>query len=308
LRTLIIGLGNQGRKRLRTASSDAIYTVDPFDSAADFSELKEVPLDSFDAALVCTPENVKMQICKYLIANSKHVMCEKPLTVNSIEELNELEEIARSRKVFLYTAYNHRFEPALIEVKRTLESNALGSLYSIRLFYGNGTAQIVKSSKWRDSGSGVIQDLIPHLLDLLVYWNLDSNRNFKLLSAQSFETKAPDHAVIFSTDNYPRIELEVTLCKWKNMFRCDILAENGSLHIDGLMKWGSVNLQVHRRVRPSGVPEIVELNYPQGDPTWDSEYKYFKSTSLQNPQTDLSNEKYIRTQLISIENELRKIL
>lgn len=304
LRVAVIGLGNQGKKRLRFAGADVVCTVDPLNLDANFKDISEVPLDIFDAALVCTPENLKSDICSYLISHSKHILCEKPLTVSSIEELNELETLSRKKNVFLYVAYNHRFEPALTEARRLLQSPLLGDLYSMRLFYGNGTAQLVKSSPWRDSGLGVIGDLCPHLFDLLTFWNLSYERNFNLLSASSFETAFPDHAVLSTFEKNPKIQIEVTLCKWENSFQCDILGSKGSLHIDGLMKWGDVSLQIHKRTLPSGVPEITILQFPSGDPTWEIEYAYFKSAVAKGALTDLSNEKYIRKQLVSIGKEL----
>ena len=37
------------------------------------------------------------------------------------------------------------------------------------MFYGNGTSLLVKSSPWRDKGSGVILDIGSHLLDTLIF-------------------------------------------------------------------------------------------------------------------------------------------
>ena len=33
------------------------------------------------------------------------------------------------------------------------------------MFYGNGTARLVRDSAWRDQGAGVLPDLGSHLLD-----------------------------------------------------------------------------------------------------------------------------------------------
>lgn len=308
MRVAIVGLGNQGKKRLLSVKSDVICTVDPFDLNASYKDISEVPLESFDAAFVCTPEAVKEDICSYLVKNSKHVLCEKPLTIGSIDRLFSLEKLALSKGILLYVAYNHRFEPAIVEAKRIINSDVLGKLYSVRLFYGNGTANLVKMSPWRDSGSGVIGDLLPHLLDTLCFWGLARPENLSLISVHNFENNSPDYASISSVGKLPRLELEVTLCKWKNSFRCDILGESGSLHIDGLMKWGSVSLQVHRRVLPSGVPKVEEFNYPSGDPTWELEYEYFKKSIEEGKVTDLSSERYVRSQISSIENKSLEIL
>ena len=46
----------------------------------------------------------------------------------------------------------------------------LGRLYHCRMFYGNGTARLVRESDWRDHGSGVLHDLGSHLLDTASFW------------------------------------------------------------------------------------------------------------------------------------------
>src|SRR3546814_15869401 len=49
-------------------------------------------------------------------------------------------------------------------MRELIQSGALGRIYSVRMFYGNGTARLVRDSPWRDRGAGVLPDLGPHLL------------------------------------------------------------------------------------------------------------------------------------------------
>ena len=71
-----------------------------------------------------------------------------------------------------------------------IQSNKLGKIYSCRLFYGNGTAKLVKESEWRDKGIGVLADLGSHLLDICNYWFGDDidNNNWDLVSCNNFES------------------------------------------------------------------------------------------------------------------------
>ena len=55
-------------------------------------------------------------------------------------------------------------------MKKLINKKTLGKIYSCRMFYGNGTAKLVKNSKWRDTKSGVINDLGSHLLDTCLFW------------------------------------------------------------------------------------------------------------------------------------------
>ena len=79
-------------------------------------------------------------------------MVEKPLAFGNRDLIKVVFDEARQAGVILYTAYNHRFEPAFVRMKELIESGELGSIYSVRMFYGNGTARLVRDSKWRDNG------------------------------------------------------------------------------------------------------------------------------------------------------------
>ena len=100
----------------------------------------------------------------------KHVLVEKPLVAEDDWVLEELSEVARSTGAVCVTAYNHRFEPHYMRMRDLIHSGDLGRIFSIRMFYGNGTARLVRDSAWRDQGAGVLPDLGSHLLDTLKFW------------------------------------------------------------------------------------------------------------------------------------------
>ena len=95
----------------------------------------------------------------------KNILVEKPL-ISKTHKLKKIEKNAKKNNVFIYTAYNHRFEPSLVELKKIISKKIIGNIYYARLFYGNGTSLLVKKSKWRDKNKGIITDLGSHLLDI----------------------------------------------------------------------------------------------------------------------------------------------
>ena len=56
-----------------------VATVDPVNREAGHRDLTEVPLDEFDAALVCTPDESNLPILSHLLTHGKHALVEKPL-------------------------------------------------------------------------------------------------------------------------------------------------------------------------------------------------------------------------------------
>lgn len=297
MRVIVAGLGVQGYKRRKFAGKDFVASIDPVNPEAEYRHIADVPVNIYDAVLACIPDEPKIELLRFALENGKHVLVEKPLWAANNMDIAELERLAHSKKVLCYTAYNHRFEPHFIQMRDLISSGKLGKIYSCRMFYGNGTARLVRDSVWRDQGDGVLPDLGSHLLDTCRFWFGNEIGEFKLTAAHRFENLAPDHIIISSEKNHPRIELEMTLCMWKNHFTCDILAENGTAHIESLCKWGPTTFSHRVRVLPSGRPPETKITLVQDDPTWEAEYNHFKQLIESGIVTDLSNDLWLQTNL-----------
>ncbi len=307
MKAIVVGLGVQGTKRRAAAGPDFVATVDPVRQDADFRSVRDVPSDTFEAALVCTPDEPKIEILEYLLSNGKHVLVEKPLWAARDEDIVRLERIARGSGAVCYTAYNHRFEPHYVRMREAIRSGVLGKIYHCRMFYGNGTARLVRESAWRDAGAGVLPDLGSHLLDTALFWFGDIAEDFEVISARSFENRSPDHVVIGCRRAWPQLEFEMTLLSWRNHFTCDIFAEKGSAHIESLCKWGPSTFTLRTRVLPSGRPPEESVTLVQPDPTWDLEYAHFKALCSARTQADLSRDLWLQRTLRRLGDQAVKV-
>jgi predicted dehydrogenase len=165
------------------------------------------------------------------------------------------------------------------------------------MFYGNGTARLVRDSAWRDQGAGVLPDLGSHLLDTARFWFGELAEDFAVVSSDRFENRAPDHVVIGSRKSEPRLELEMTLLNWRNHFTCDLFAERGSAHISSLCKWGPSTFTHRTRILPSGRPPEEAVTLVMDDPTWAAEYDHFRSLCAGGGTTDLGNDLWLNRTL-----------
>jgi predicted dehydrogenase len=290
MRVIIVGLGVQGLKRRRFAGTDFVSTVDVRNPDADFRHIREVSLDSYDAALLCVPDSEKLELLSYLVEHRKHALIEKPLVVEDETALERLGARARNAGIVLYVAYNHRFEPHFVRMRDLVASGDLGRIYRCRMFYGNGTARLVRQSDWRDQGVGVLGDLGSHVLDAARFWFGDIGDDFSIVSVDRFENRSPDHVVFAAPRATPQLEFEMTLLSWRNHFTCDVFAENGSAHISSLCKWGPSEFTHRSRILPSGRPPEQSITLVQDDPTWALEYEHFKTLCQKGRPTDLSND------------------
>ena len=302
MRVIIVGLGIQGRKRLAVAGSDAVASVDPVIADANCRSVQEIPLADYDAALVCTPDEAKIELLAYLLENGKHVLVEKPLLTADGAALERLRALAQGSGAVCYTAYNHRFEPHFVRMQQLIASGALGKIYLCRMFYGNGTARDVRNSPWRDQAAGVLPDLGSHLLDTAMFWFGNLEAPFAVWSADRFENQAFDH-ITFGARGTPVLELEITLLSWRNHFTADIYGEKGSAHIESLCKWGPSVFTRRTRMLPSGRPPEEAVTLIQPDPTWAIEYEHFKKICASGAGGNIANDIVLNRLLNDLSNQ-----
>lgn len=98
------------------------------------------------------------------------------------------------------------------------------------------------------------------------------------------------------SEGSPAIDLEMSLLSWRNHFTCDILAENGSAHIESLCKWGPSKFIVRSRKLPSGRPDEETVTLIKPDPTWETEYAHFKFLCAKG-ETNIANDLLINDAL-----------
>ena len=79
MRVIVVGLGVQGVKEERWQVMSALLLLKLRDGEGDYSSIEAVPLDIFDGAILCLPDDQKLTTIRYLISKCKHVMVEKPL-------------------------------------------------------------------------------------------------------------------------------------------------------------------------------------------------------------------------------------
>ncbi len=311
MRVVIVGYGVQGRKRRAVAGDEVVAVIDPVAPEATAMRLQDVAFHDFDAAVVCTPDEPKPALLKALLGAGKHVLVEKPLVAEDDAVLEELAEIAASTGAVCVTAYNHRFEPHYVRMRDLIHSGALGRIYSVRMFYGNGTARLVRESAWRDQGAGVLPDLGSHLLDTLGTWFPGGDGvpgadawGFGIRAARRHENRSFDQVVVAADPaDGPTVQLEMTMLSWRNHFTCDVFAEHGSAHIESLCKWGPSTFTHRTRVLPSGRPPEAAVTLVQADPTWEAEYAHFKQLCAAGRGTGIANDIWLNRTLRGLARE-----
>lgn len=99
-----------------------------FDAFESYEALIDNP--EVDAVYIPLPNSMHCEWAIRAMRSGKHVLCEKPLALNS-REASEMIEVARESGVLLMEAFMYRYTDRLRQICRILDSGVLGKILSV---------------------------------------------------------------------------------------------------------------------------------------------------------------------------------
>jgi predicted dehydrogenase len=185
LKVGVIGTGFIGPAHIealrRTGLADVVALADVNDEIAkakadelsvpqSYGDYKALLADpEIDIVHVCTPNHLHYSMSKEAMLAGKHVVCEKPLAMNSAEAA-ELVRIAKEKGVVNAIHFNIRFYPVIHHVKAMIESGELGEILAVNGSYQQDWLFYETDYNWRlepqySGDSRAIADIGSHWLD-----------------------------------------------------------------------------------------------------------------------------------------------
>jgi predicted dehydrogenase len=300
MKTVIIGCGLIGRKRALSLSGDDVIVAccDSNEAVAqkfgqDFNckAYLEYELvfngEDFDAVIVSVVNKFAQPIILAALKRGKHVLAEKPLGRN-VDEAKEIIDVQNEcianfgENIILKTGFNHRFHPAVWEAKKMVDSNAIGTVFSIRARYGHGGRPGMEH-EWRASkdlcGGGELLDQGVHVIDLIRWFGGEIVEVSGRVETKYWEMDVEDNAyVIAKTLTDVTAIFQVSWTNWKNIFSFEIFGSDGYLRIEGLGgSYGIESLEHGRRNKAGGKPDVETRTFDQEDVSWKNEWSEFTS-------------------------------
>uniref|UniRef100_A0A336MJ14 Trans-1,2-dihydrobenzene-1,2-diol dehydrogenase n=1 Tax=Culicoides sonorensis TaxID=179676 RepID=A0A336MJ14_CULSO len=121
------------------------------------------------------------ELCKLYLEHGKHVLCEKPLCVNS-KQTESLLKFAKEKKLFLMEAIWSRFFPSYVYTKEMINKGALGEITEVDVEFGFPLTEveIVRyGPDARNLGGGTILDLGVYTIQVSL-WGFNSQTPSKI--------------------------------------------------------------------------------------------------------------------------------
>jgi len=196
--------------------------------------------DEVDVVAICTPNGLHAEHSIKALQAGSHVLCEKPLCISSADGLKMI-DTAKEKGKKLFVVKSTRYNPALVALKKCIEENRLGTVYSFQLncFWNRPAAYYAHS--WKGDGlldGGTLYTQFSHYIDALL-WLLGD-----IKTITGFRKNfAHQHIIEFEDSGIVAIEMDKGMIgglNWsvntfqKNMeVSLSIIAEKGSLYIGG---------------------------------------------------------------------------
>jgi predicted dehydrogenase len=189
-------------------------------------------------------------------------------------------DVAEETDRVLWCGFNHRYHPALRQVREWLQRGDLGEVKYLRARYGIG-GRPGYEHEWRADpgrvGGGHFMEQGIHLVDLARWYLGDFETALGAVGtyyweAQPFEDNA--FAILRKADGRVAM-LHSSLTEWRNLFSLELFGTDGYARAEGL--GGSYGLETaalgHRDFNGPFAEERIE--YRAADPCWRLEWEAF---------------------------------
>jgi predicted dehydrogenase len=120
-------------------------------------------------ALIALPNDVHLEATRAVAAAGKHVVCTKPLGRDPVEAAEMLALVERAGVLHGY-AETEVFSPAVVGVRRLIESGALGRVLTIRSREAHSGPHAPHFWDTARSGGGALMDMGCHMIEAFRYF------------------------------------------------------------------------------------------------------------------------------------------
>lgn len=329
----VIGYGGMGSYHVHNImpnENERIHVVGTYDISGErqkissqynhkiYTSLEEVLTDeTIEAVLIATPNDSHKDLAIQTLKAGKHVVCEKPVTMN-VEELDEVLKVAKETNKTFMVHQNRRWDPDFLITRELYKKQHIGELFQIetRVQGANGIP-----GDWRHElihGGGMLLDWGVHLLDQLLF--LVDSRIEKVSADLSYilGDEVDDGFITYIIfENGIRAIIEVGTTNYTKLPRWYIKGTQGTAVIhdwdlsgEMVIESGKQNIQAPKPIQagvgltktmaPPSEEATETLPLPKASAEYDTFYKNFYKVVREQAEPVVKN-KEVRNVMVLIE-------
>jgi len=262
VRAGVIGLGMMGRHHVRVlqeidgAELIAIADPEPLTLAAamrgrdlhGYLDYERMLADEqLDFVVIAVPTSLHRQVGGRAMRAGAHVLIEKPIAA-TIEEAQELIEVAERTGRWLAVGHIERFNPAIVALKERLAHGDLGRVFRLH-------ARRLGPFPARIRDVGVVIDLATHDIDISRYLLGSEPNRIYAETARRIHTDHEDMlSALLRFENNALVQLDVNWLTPTKIRELTLTGECGMFHVNYLTQELSF---FENNVTENGMPEQV---------------------------------------------------
>ncbi|TWO33299.1 Gfo/Idh/MocA family oxidoreductase [Seonamhaeicola sediminis] len=215
-----------------------------------FTSLKDITID-FNAVIICTPPGLHHVSAIEAATLNKHVFCEKPLDV-TLKAMDDMISICKNNNVLLGVAYQRRYSSDNPVIKKLIQENKLGKIFSVDLSVKNyRDDNYYNSASYRGTkdidGGGPFVQQASHYIDLYNWYFGKPCKIVSKLNTFAHDIEVEDHGVAICVHDSGMINTITasTVCKPGFPAKMEIYSSKGYLIMenDVITHWDMEDLE-----------------------------------------------------------------
>jgi scyllo-inositol 2-dehydrogenase (NADP+) len=263
----IIGFGYMGkwhyRKLLEMKFVNHIYIYDTDKNSVTMADWNNIIVcrnaeellstASIQLVVIATPNNTHSLYIETALRNGKHVICEKPVTLDA-KKLELLIQLSHEKHLLLTVHQNRRWDKDYLTVKSALQTLDMGEITSIesRVYGQRGVMYGWRANQ--ENGGGLLLDWGVHLVDQILMLQPQQRVVAVGANIRSIRTKTVDDyfSIRILFDNQVSAHIECGIFALQLLPRWFIYADNATLRIDDFScDYAKVSYINNQKINPS---------------------------------------------------------
>lgn len=218
---------------------------------------------NIDIIVINTPVQTHYEYAKQALLQKKHLIVEKPFTVNA-EQAAELIRLANESNCFLSVYQNRRYDGDFLKVQEIVQRNVLGAIKEVHIQLDRFRTEISLKKHKEDpiAGAGTLHDLGTHLIDQALVLFGFPKALFADLGKLREHTQTNDYVeLILFYDNELRIRIKASILAKENKLGYLLHGDKGSFLQN---RMDAQEESINNGISPSVTNWLPEITQPNG--------------------------------------------